>query len=360
MNKLLVICGPTATGKTNLGVQIAKKFNGEIISADSRQVYIGMDIGTGKDINENVELSIKNQELGVENQNLTIGFREKEGIPIWLIDIVEPDYVFNVGEYARLGKMIINYLWSKNKLPIIVGGTGLYIKALTQVLPNIYIPPNADLRKKLELMTVAELQVELKKSNNDWFTHLNISDKKNPRRLIRAIEIVSWKKNVMLNSFQHLNIYKSSFQTDQGILKSIRQAQDDNLTIGLTAPLNDLFRRIDARVEARVKAGIIAEITTLLKNGFGWDLASMSGLGYKEWQEYFKALSVKRIAFSENEELIQKIVATWKKDEYDYAKRQLTWFKKEKHIQWFDTSQNGFENVVVQLVGEWYTKVKQG
>src|SRR3989338_4426614 len=151
MNKLLIICGPTAIGKTELGIFLSRKFNGEIVSADSRQVYKGMDIITGKDLPVNSKFEIAqwapNSKLRVENQKLSVGYRLKDDIPIWLVDIVTPDYIFNVGEYALLVQKIIIDIWSRGKLPVVVGGTGFYIRAIIERIDTVIIPPDKSLRR---------------------------------------------------------------------------------------------------------------------------------------------------------------------------------------------------------------------
>ena len=213
MKQLLIICGPTATGKTALALHLAKKFGGELISADSRQVYRGMDIGTGKDIDQKSKIKNQNEKLnpsftsplikgrrGGVNKKFTVGFRNKDEVPIWLVDIVEPDYVFNVGEFKQLAEAVIQDIWQRGKLPIIVGGTGLYVRALLRPWDGIFIPPNASLRQKLDKLTVEELQTELKKNTSEKFESMNHSDRFNPRRLVRAIEVEEWKKQNVHNS----------------------------------------------------------------------------------------------------------------------------------------------------------------
>ena len=148
MARLLIICGPTATGKTALAIEIAQKYHGEIVSADSRQVYEGMDIGTGKDIPKNSKFQISNIKLNEKFNTCNIGFREKEGIPIWLVDVVEPDYQFNVGEYRNLARIVIQDIWNRGKLPIVVGGTGFYIHSIQSNAEFIDIPPDPKLREK--------------------------------------------------------------------------------------------------------------------------------------------------------------------------------------------------------------------
>lgn len=325
MKKLLVICGPTATGKTDLGIILSKKFNGEIISADSRQVYKEMDIITGKDIPENSELRTKNQELKIKNPQFTVGYRMKDGIPIWLVDIVAPDYQFNVGEYAQLGHKVIKNIKSRKKMPIIVGGTGLYINALLEPLSNIRIPPNMKLREKLNKFNVEKLQKELGKIDSKKLAVMNISDKNNPRRLIRAIEI-------------------TKSQTRFVLARQTRFSKD-KLFIGLTAAKDLIFKRIDERVEGRIKQGAVNELLRLIRNGFSLGLPSMSATGYKQL-----------FNFIEGRESLIEAVNKWKLVENAYAKRQMTWFKKNKKIKWFDVGEKDYISKIEDLIRKWYNR----
>ena len=343
MNKILIICGPTATGKTDLGIKLAKEFKGEIISADSRQVYQGMDIGTGKDIDKNSEFRIQNLELTKKNKKLNIGYREKDRIPIWLVDICKSDYRFNVGEYAKLARIVIADIQSRNKLPIVVGGTGLYIKALVEPLSYVLIPPNSQLRKKLEQISAEELQKELIKLNREKFTSMNNSDQNNPRRLIRAIEMAEW------------NIHKEKYKANNILID--RNKELNFLLIGLTLSWEELFARIDQRVEKRVKQGIIDEIKGLLKKGYSWDLPAMSTLGYREWKPYFIKSKIKNQKLKINkEELIKNIIDDWKLHERQYAKRQITWFKKQAGIEWYDITKPDHIIRILEKVKLWYDR----
>src|SRR3989344_8265060 len=159
MSKLLIITGSTASGKTELGIDLAKKYDGEIVSADSRQVYKGMDIGTGKDIPSSSGFHPLKTDT-----NFSVGFRMKDSIPIWLVDIVPPDFQFNLGDYKRLANLVIQDIWSRNKLAIVVGGTGLYIKSLVMPLDNISIPPDLKLRQELNNLPLTKLQQMLKEN----------------------------------------------------------------------------------------------------------------------------------------------------------------------------------------------------
>jgi tRNA dimethylallyltransferase len=265
MNRLLVLCGPTATGKTALAAALAKKFNGELVSADSRQVYRGMDLVTGKD---------------------------RPDVPIWLYDIVDPDEEFSVSHWVRLANGAIADILKRNKLPIVVGGTGLYINALIHPFETINIPPDTALRARLQTMSVAELQAMTTRGD------MNQSDWNNPRRLIRKIEIAGSKK---------------------GRIK--KEEKYDAFVIGLTAPLVILDKCIDERFKKRVRQGMKKEITILFKK-YGKELPSMSAIGVNE---------------------------------HAYARRQLTWFRGERGISWFDVTDPEHQNKVAAAVAAWYT-----
>lgn len=331
MNKLLIICGPTATGKTDLAFFLAKKFQGEIISADSRQVYRGMDVGTGKDLNENSkfirQLANQNLKLNINTDRLAVSFRLKEGIPLWLVDIVDPDYLFNVGEYQRLARGVINDIWSRNKLAIAVGGTGLYIKSIIEPLVLMQVPPDPKLRQLLDKLTREELAAYLKKINPERWNLTNHSDRLNPRRLIRAIEITKYQQT-----------HKLSMQNKEEHLKDI-------LIIGLKTTSKLLYHLIDKRVEERVKMGMEEEISKLLESGYSWkDTALGTTIGYKQWQKYIEGLKTKK-----------EIIREWQYAEHGYARRQMIWFRKQKRINWFDIESKDCITAIEKMVRKWYT-----
>ncbi len=163
MEKLLIVCGPTATGKTNLALKLAKRFNGEIVSFDSRQVYKSMDIGTGKDIK------------GYEFKN---GFYVVKGIKIWLYDLVSPNYRFNVVDFIKESKKVVGDIWKRNKLPILVGGTGFYLQGLIEDVENLGVLPDFELREGLDSLSLIDLQDKLKKLNFQRWGKMNDSDRK--------------------------------------------------------------------------------------------------------------------------------------------------------------------------------------
>lgn len=322
MKKLLIVCGPTGTGKTSLAFSLAKKFNGELVSADSRQVYRGMDIGTGKDLPVDSKWQIVNGKW----DGRKLGYWETpEGIRIWLLDLVEPHEDFSVAHWYRAAQVILERLWREDKLSILVGGTGLYIKAMVDGIQTIAVPRNTALRAKYEGKTADELFEILAQLDAVRAAKLNISDRNNPRRLIRAIEIAQFRgEAVSMNRFI--------------------KAKPDTLFIGLTAPLTQLFKRIDKRVGERVRRGAQTEIKRLFTKGVPWDSQAMTGLGYRQWREYFEGKADE-----------SQVIKNWKRVEREYARRQLTWFKQDKRIKWFDISEKNWQEKVESKVRAWYS-----
>jgi len=309
MNKFLIICGPTATGKTNLGLKLAQKFNGQIISADSRQVYQGMDIGTGKD-------------LPKKAKKYSSGYYLIKNIKLWGYDLVKPDQDFSLAHFVAFAQKTIKKIQSQKQLPIIVGGTGLYLKAITQSLGTINIPPNPKLRHQLNKKSILQLQHILKKLNSQRFKVMNHSDQYNPRRLIRAIEI---NKSAIKLKKQSLNRF-------------------DVLWLGLKASLNVLDQRIKLRVDQRIKSGSQQEVARLINQNYSFKLPSMSAMGYQQWQPFFN----KKINLKEVEE-------NWITAEKQYLRRQLVWFTKNSQINWFDITRTDYQKHIAKQIKAWYT-----
>ena len=301
--KLLVICGPTATGKTKAGITLAKEFNGEIISADSRQVYKGMNIGTGKDLP-------------------TYG-----DIPVWMLDIVKPDEQFSVAQYSKLARKALEDIWKRRKLPILIGGTGLYIKALVDGIDTLHVLPNAQLRKKYESKTAEELFSILHGISSEMAASLNASERKNKRRLIRKIELVMYdQENDDISIYHHRAAYMQNI-----------------LFIGLIASSDVLKKRINNRIDEWIKRGAEDEVKKLILSGVSWNAQSMNAIGYREWKSYFDKKST-----------LDETIAEWKKNEWQYAKRQMTWFKRDKRIFWFDIENPNWAENVEKKIREWY------
>lgn len=317
MHKLLVICGPTGAGKTGLALELAKKYNAEIVSADSRQVYKSMDVGTGKDLPKGA----KYKASGIKN----LGYYEVEAIKIWGYDLIAPNQEFSVANYARFSKPVIEDILKRGKLPILVGGTGLYIKGVVDGIPTAIVPKNKRLRKNLSQKSPDELFEILAQQDTIKAASLNVSDRKNPRRLIRAIEVSLWR----LKGGREKRLFDFKFRT---------------LFIGLSAPREYLFKKIEARVEERIQKGVEKEIRKLLERGLDWKDQAMSSLGYRQWKGYFEGRETKN-----------KAVLEWKKEEKKYAKRQITWFAKDKRINWFDITRPKWRESVEKLVKKWYS-----
>lgn len=320
--KLLVILGPTSTGKTDLALWLAKRFSGELVSCDSRQVYTGLDIGTGK---RPSELKIKNLKLKIEKGD---GWWNIDGIKVWMYDVVDFKKQYTVADYVEDANQVIDRIISRSNLPIIVGGTGLYLKALLEGLPNLEIPLDEKLRKKLEKLSKEELQEKLQKVSPDRWNKLNESDRQNPRRLIRAIEIVT-------NSKPRLPIGQVKAQ-NYSILK-----------IGLNAPREILYQRADERVEVRIKAGMVGEAMRLYKNGLSLERMRRLGLEYGVIAEFFEG----------NTKTMEEFVEILKYKIHGFIRRQLTWFKKERKINWIDITDKNYLVKVENLITKWYDNV---
>jgi len=318
MNKLLVICGPTATGKTGLALRLADRFNGELVSADSRQVYKYMNIGTGKDVPEDFWPEISN----IPFQGRKVPYLTNGKTRIWGYDLVHPKEEFSVAQYVDIAHAIISHILREGKLPILVGGTGLYIKSVTDGIATSTVPKNYGLRKVLETKTVEKLGVGLGRLDPARLEAMNASDRANPRRLIRAIEIASYKGTPVLPN-------ASTY---------------DTLRIGLSLKKEELDVRINARVEARVRAGMREEIAGLLEKGVRWSSQSTSSIGYRQWKGYFK-----------EEVSLSEAVSAWKSAEEKYAKRQKTWFKRDERIRWFDVSKEDYLKEIEKTVKKWYS-----
>lgn len=329
MNKILVITGPTATGKTEIAYSLAKKFGGECISADSRHVYKGMDIVTGKDLkgwkrNATGTLTVKSGK-----NSYTLHPYKKDSVSLWMYDVVSPDELFSVSAYTDCARTVYADITRRNALPIIVGGTGLYIASFFHSTPSLSVPPDLEFRKVAKTMNVGELSAILTDISPETYRHMNKSDKNNPRRLIRRIEIIRKLGSMPVVDSKDTN----------------HEAQDV-LWIGLTAKNTSLYNRIDHRVDARIQEGAIAEIQSLY-DVYPSDLPSMSAIGYAQ----FTAAQSR----DQKSQQYTKAVVSWKFAEHAYARRQKTWAKKQPFIQWFDVDDPDFREKVEAVVTRWYT-----
>jgi tRNA dimethylallyltransferase len=279
---ILVICGPTASGKTGLALQLGKELpKANILSVDSRQVYKELDIITGKDIPKNLP-----KKISIFGHNL-----------------FNPDERANLADFVRYSQKIILDSKKSDTPLIIVGGTGLYLKAITQNLSNVEIPPNPKLRQKLEKLSLEKLQDKLKKENPNKFSSLNRSDFMNPRRLIRALEISASPLQPKVQSHPAVS----------------------TTWIGLMPDKITLKENIRNRVLVRLKLGAIEEVKHLIKNFPNRKLTIYSSLGVSQI-----------IDFLDKKIMKEELIETWTNAEADYARRQIVWFKKQPGIVWYD------------------------
>lgn len=314
MKKVLVVLGPTATGKTDLALKLAKKFNGELVSCDSRQVYKGLDIGTGK---------LSGEEVSVKKHD---GFWILDGIPVYLYDIANPNSSYNVYQYIADAKKTLDGILSQDKLPIIVGGTGLYLKGFLEGLSELSIPVDEKLRADLEKLDLSLLQEKLKSLSSGTYQNLSESDKKNQRRLIRALE------KILLQDQKDVSKLVTGVMHNYQVLK-----------IGLTAPRQILYERIDKRVVSRIDQGMIEEAQVLFRNGLSLKRMRELGLEYK----YLTYLLEQKLTKEDFVKILQFKI-------HQYAKRQLTWFKNEREVCWFDITEANLKARVEKIVSDWY------
>jgi len=294
--KLLVILGPTASGKTDLSIKLAKKYNGEVVSADSRQVYNGLNIGSGK-----------------------ITKKEMQGTPHWMLDIANPKRKFTVSQYQKIALKAIKNIQKRSRLPILVGGTGFYIQSIVDGIVIPKVKPNWKLRKKLAKKSNKELynlllEKDPKRANN--------IDRHNPRRLIRALEIVI-STNKPVPEFS-----ENPALTDFKILQ-----------IGIKKSPQEFKRAIKNRLLKRLKNNtLINEVKKLHKSGLSWKRLEEFGLEYKFVAQYLQD----KITW---QEMINK---TQTESEH-FVKRQMTWFKRDKRIHWVNNYKKA-EKLVKQFI----------
>ena len=303
MQKVVVICGPTASGKTALSIELAKKINGEIVSADSMQIYDEMNIGTAKPDQE-----------------------EMQGIKHYLIGNIKPTNRYSVSEFKKDAISAIKEIVSKEKMPIVVGGTGLYVNSLVYGIDYPEIQTNLEYRKKLEkiveekgLQYLFEKAVEIDK---EAMKNISPNDKK---RILRVLEI-----------------YKETGKTKTELERESRKngIPYDYKIFAINMPREILYDRINRRVDIMIEKGLIDEVSSLYEKYGESLLTSMQAIGYKEVVEFLKGNCTK-------EEMIEKI----KMETRRYAKRQLTWFRKIENIQWLDGLNDIQNNVNIILEG---------
>ncbi|MFH1566140.1 MAG: tRNA (adenosine(37)-N6)-dimethylallyltransferase MiaA [bacterium] len=305
MNKEIVICGPTNTGKTSLAINLCKAFDGEIISADSRQIYKYMDIGTGK-------LPIDKPNLQIEKFD---GLWKIKGIPVYMYDVISPAKSYSVYDYSKKAKNELLSIQNRQKIPFIVGGTGFYIDILTGKKSVANVPPNVALRTELEKKSLEELKKILKNLNEKEYKRVDL---KNKVRVLRAIEICKSEKPFLV--------------------VPVKDNKVDTLFIGLTAPRKYLYEKIDLWVDKIIEKGLILETKNLINSGFSGTVP-LKGIVYSSVVDYLNERTTL-------DEMRQRI----KYDLHGYIRRQLTWFNRSPETIWFNSAKKGFDIEVLKTV----------
>ena len=301
-NPLLVIVGPTAVGKTALSLYLAERLEGEVVSADSRLFYRGMDIGTAKPTPE-----------------------EQARVPHHLIDIANPDETVGLAQFRQLAAAAIASIHDRGRLPLLVGGSGQYVRALVEGWSPPAVPPDLALRAELE----EQARREGPQALHDRLAALDPEsaariDPRNVRRVVRALEVCLLTGTPF--SAQRVRI-PPPYRT---------------LQVGLTMDRAALYARADARVEAMLAAGLLEEVRRLVEAGHGWDLPAMSGLGYAQFRPYFAG-----------ETTLEEVVTEIKRATHRFIRRQYNWFRlKDPRIRWFDVTRAAPEEIGV-FVREW-------
>lgn len=300
--KVIVICGPTASGKTALSIELAKKINGEIVSADSMQIYKDMNIGTAKPTQE-----------------------EMQGIKHYLLDCVSPDIRYSVAQYKQDSKSAIKKILSKGKMPIIVGGTGLYVDSLIYEIEYNDIKIDENYRKELEKIVEKQgIEILYKMALEIDPVAMEKISQNDQKRIMRVLEI-----------------YKATgkTKTEQEIESRKNPVEYDYKIFAINWDREILYKRINQRVDIMIEQGLIEEVKNILEKYKEFPTA-MQGLGYKEVVDYLNGLYTK-------EEMIEKI----KMETRRYAKRQLTWFRKNKQTIWLDGTNDIQNNINIILEG---------
>lgn len=305
---LVVVVGPTASGKTALSIPIARAFSGEIISADSRTIYKELDIGTAKPRPD------EGGDSGGEDIRSLFGEKPLvyEGIPHWGMNVRSPNETFSASEYQAYADKKIEEIIARGNLPILVGGTGLYVAAVVDRPSFAEVPPDPALRLELATKSNEELFEEIAEKDPDTAARI---DAKNRRRLERALEIL-----------------RSTGKRLAEVQKK-GEPRYNVCMLGVEVPREILNERIDARVDAMIAEGLVDEVRAL-RAKYGDEAPGMTGIGYRQFTAFFRG-----------EMSLKDAILTLKHDTRQYAKRQMTWFQRDKRIQWVKTPEEALRYV---------------
>ncbi len=303
MNKILAIVGPTGIGKSRLSVKLARIFNGEIISTDSRQVYRYMDIGTAKPTLE-----------------------QREEIEHHLVDIINPDESFSLVDFQQMCYESIRQVFNRSKLPVLTGGSGQYTWSILEGWEAARVKPDLKLRKKLEekaSQNAEGLYEELKKLNPEAADRI---DPRNTRRVIRSLEIA---------------------KTTGNAVPAKKNPQYNSLIIGLTAPRDKLYEMIDRRVDAMIQKGLVEEVASLVNRGYSLKLPSMTSIGYRQIGQYIKG-----------ELSLDNAIRQIKFESHRLVRTQYNWFSlTDRRIKWFDIMERDYTEKIIYLAREELTNI---
>ncbi len=282
MPPLIVVLGPTASGKSSLGITLAQRFHGEIVSADSRQVYRGLDIGTAK--------------VTTEEQAL---------VPHHLLDIVEPNETYTVSQFQHAAFAVIDAILTRQHIPFLVGGSPHYIQSVVDNLEMPQVAPQHALRAQLEQRSLDDLLQELQERDPQSYATI---DRNNPRRVIRALEVCI--------------VTGKPFSEQRGLARPLYRS----LLLGIQWPREVLYRRIDTRVDERMQQGMVQEVQGLLDVGISHERLEALGLEYRFVARWLRG------EFASEEQMVERL----KYAIHDFTRRQLTWFRRDKRIVWID------------------------
>ena len=299
---LLAIVGPTATGKSEVGMGLAEALDGEIVSADSMQVYRGMDIGTAKPTAQ-----------------------ERARVPHHLIDIVDPDEPFSVADYQARADVALADIWRRGRQPILVGGSGLYIRAVLEEMDFSLVPPDPDFRRRL----LEEAGSKGTRALHEWLAEVDPAaaariHPNDQKRIIRALEVAESTGGAGSGS---------------GKVDRERPPRYNSTQFGLTLEREELYRRIEARIDCMIAGGLVEEVRGLLERGLDEGLVSMKGLGYAQIAPQVRG----QIS-------LEEAVSRLKRDTRRFAKRQMTWFRADPRIEWIDVGEAGGAAAVVETI----------
>lgn len=302
--KLLVIGGPTAVGKTDLSIRLAKELNGEIISADSMQIYKYMDIGSAK-----------------------VSEEDMDGIKHYLIDVIKPDVPFSVADFKEYGEAALKEILNKNKFPMIVGGTGLYINSLTCNMTFTEAEKDDEYREYLEKIAIEKsndyIHEMLKECDIRSYNEIHANNRK---RVIRALEVFK----LTGKPFSSFNVGDDFYNSDYDIYYYV-----------LTMNREKLYERINKRVDIMMEKGLLDECIKLKNMGYTSHMQSMQGIGYKEILYYL-----------EDKISLEEAINMIKQGSRNYAKRQLTWFRRDKRCVFLDKDTMNDDEIVIKIIND--------